>query len=466
MSDASNGGSAERTELARVLGPWDAALLTIGSVIGSGIFIVSADIVRELQHGGLLLLVWLGGGLLSLAGALTYAELGVMFPRAGGLYDYLKEAYGPVWGFLYGWGAFLVMMSGGIAALAVAFAEFLGGVFPGFVPSTALATLSLFGFERQLTLGQAVAVAAILSLTAVNVLGVRAGAWTQNVLTLIKVGAIVVFTAIGLATPAATDWSITAPIPSGTNLWLLLGVGMMAALWTYDGWYAATFSAGEMRQPSRALPIGLIVGTATITLLYLGLNVVYLRALPLGEMSLSTRVGETAATALFGVGAGRLLSAAIVVSTFGCLAATVLYTARIYLAMARDGSFFRSLAKVHPRFRTPAWSLWAHGAWASLLALSGTYEQLYIYATFAAVLFHVGAGASIFVLRRTRPDAPRPYRAWGYPVVPLLFVATSAAVVWNTLLERPIESLLGVGMLLAGLPAYAFWRRRARRPLT
>lgn len=454
---------AESTQLARVLGPWDATLLTIGSVIGSGIFIVSADIVRSLHHGGLLLLVWLGGGLLSLAGALTYAELGVLFPRAGGLYDYLKEAYGPVWGFLYGWSSFLVLMSGGIAALAVAFAEFLGGVFPGFVPAAPVLQISLLGFDRAITLGQVVAVTAILSLTAINVVGVRAGAWTQNVLTLIKIGAIVVFVVAGLATPAKAEWSLTAPVPSGTSLWLLLGVGMMAALWTYDGWYSATFSAGEMRRPSRALPIGLIAGTGTIMLLYLGLNVVYLRALPLSEMAASPRVGETAATALFGAGAGRLLSAAIVVSTFGCLAATILYAARIYLAMARDGSFFRSLAKVHPRFRTPAWSLWVHGLWASLLALSGTYEQLYIYSTFSAVLFHVAAGASIFVLRRSRPELPRPYRAWGYPVVPLLFVATSAAVVWNTLLERPVESLLGVGMLLVGLPAYAFWHRAARR---
>jgi APA family basic amino acid/polyamine antiporter len=449
-------------ELARVLGPWDAALLTIGSVIGSGIFIVSADIVRSLGHGGLLLAVWLGGGLLSLAGALTYAELGVLFPRAGGLYDFLKEAYGPVWGFLYGWGSFLVIMSGGIAALAVAFAEFLGGVFPGFVPEEPLFELSLFGLGRSVTLGQGVAVAAILSLTAVNVLGVRAGAWTQNVLTVVTVGAIVVFTAAGLAAPARTEWSVTGPLPAGGSLWLLLGVGMMAALWTYDGWYAATFSAGEMREPRRALPIGLIGGTATITLLYLGLNLVYLRALPLEAIADSPRVGEAAASTLFGAGAARLLSAAIVVSTFGCLAATILYTARIYFAMARDGSFFDALARVHPRFRTPAWSLWAHGGWAALLALSGSYEQLYIYATFAAVLFHVGAGASVFVLRRQRPDLPRPYRTWGYPVVPALFVVTSALVVWNTLLERPVESLAGVGMLVAGLPAYAWWRRRAR----
>jgi len=431
-------------------------------VIGSGIFLVSADIVQAVPHGGLLLMVWVGGGLLTLAGALTYAELGVLFPRAGGLYDFLKEAYGPAWGFLYGWGAFLVMMSGGIAALAVAFAEYLGGVLPGYVPGAVWIDVGLFGLSREITVGQVVAVAAIVLLTGVNVVGLKAGSWTQNVLTIVKVGAIVVFVALGLAVPAVTRPELTAPLPSAGSLWATLGIAMMAALWTYDGWYATTFSAAEMRDPKRSLPRGLIGGTVIIMTLYALLNFVYLRALPLEVIAGTRRVGEGAAIALFGAGGGRLLAIAVVISIFGCLAATILYTARIYYAMARDGAFFRSLAKVHPKFRTPMWSLWAHGAWASLLALSGSYDQLYIYATFAAVLFHVAAGAAIFVFRRKLPDAPRPYRTWGYPVVPLLFVVTSAVVLWNTLLARPMESLLGVGMLLLGLPAYFGWQRRAR----
>lgn len=449
-----------RTEagLKQVLGSWDAVLLTIGSVIGSGIFLVSADIVQTVPHGGLLLLVFVGGGLLTLAGALTYAEMGVLFPRAGGLYDFLKEAYGPAAGFLYGWGAFLVMMSGGIAALAVAFAEYLGGVLPGFVPGSVLAE----AFGWQVTAGQVVAVLSIVVLTAVNVVGLKAGAWTQNVLTVLKVGAIVVFVALGLAVPAVTKPELTAALPSTGGLWATLGVAMMAAFWTYDGWYATTFSAAEMRNPRRSLPWGLIGGTAIITTLYALLNYVYLRAMPIETIGETRRVGEQAAIVLLGATAGRLLAIAIVISIFGCLAATILYTARIYYAMAKDGAFFSSLAKVHPRFRTPAASLWAHGAWASLLAVSGSYDQLYIYATFAAVLFHVAAGSAIFVFRRRMPDAPRPYRTWGYPIVPLLFVVTSAVVLWNTLLERPTESLLGVGMLLIGLPAYFGWRRRAR----
>jgi APA family basic amino acid/polyamine antiporter len=453
------GGSG--TELARILGSWDAILLTIGSVIGSGIFLVSADIVQSAPHGGLLLLVWVGGGLLTLAGALTYAELGVLFPRAGGLYDFVKEAYGPTLGFLYGWGAFLVMMSGGIAALAVAFSEYLGAVLPGFVPGAPLLDLGFVGLERSITVGQVVSVVAIMGLTWVNVVGLKAGAWTQNALTVIKVGSIVVFIALGLAVPAKASADLTAPLPAAGGLWVMLGVAMMAAFWTYDGWYATTFSAAEMRDPKRSLPWGLIGGVAVITLLYALLNLVYLRALPLETIAGTRRVGEAAASALFGSGGGKLLAVAVVISTFGCLAATVLYTARIYFAMARDGAFFRSLGKVHPRFRTPHWSLWAHGAWASLLAVSGSYDQLYIYATFAAVLGHVAAGAAVFVFRRRLPDAPRPYRTWGYPVIPALFVVGSAVVLWNTLLERPAESLTGVGMLLLGLPAFFWWRRRA-----
>jgi APA family basic amino acid/polyamine antiporter len=214
-----------------------------------------------------------------------------------------------------------------------------------------------------------------------------------------------------------------------------------------------------MRNPRRDLPLGLIAGTGIIMALYLGLNAVYLRALPLEAMAATPRIGDTAAAALFGSGAARLVSAAVVVSTFGCLSATILYSPRIYLAMARDGLFFRSLAAVHPRFRTPARSLWAQSAWAIVLTASGTYEQLYTYVVFAAVLFHVATGAAVFTLRRKRPDAPRPYRVWGYPWVPALFIAASLALVANTLWEKPVESLWGLGLVVLGLPAYAWWRR-------
>ena len=452
--------------LERKLGAWDATLITIGSVIGTGIFITSADIARVLPHGGLLLAVWVVGGLLTLAGALTYAELGVLYPDAGGIYTYLKAAYGPLPGFLYGWVSFLVIMSGGIAALAVAFGVYLGAFFPFFSVDNVLAAAPAGpgGWTWTLSGAQVAAIAAILVLTAVNYLGVREGAWVQNGLTILKVGAIAAFCLFGFLVPARTaglGTAIGAPLPAAGGLLAAFGVGMIAALWTYDGWYGATFSAGEMRHPARHLPLGLIAGTAVIMALYLGLNAVYLRALPLPEMAGTPRIAETAAAALFGAGGARAVAAAVVVSTFGCLSATILYSSRIYLPMARDGVFFRSLAAVHPRFRTPGRSLWAQSAWALVLAVSGTYEQLYTYVVFAAVLFHVATGAAVFVLRRTQPEAPRPYRAWGYPVVPALFIGASLVLMLNTLWERPVESLTGLGLLAVGLPAYAWWRRRA-----
>jgi APA family basic amino acid/polyamine antiporter len=467
---AMSGGESDRARvegggLRRVLGAGDGALITIGAVIGTGIFITSADIVRVLPHGGLLLLVWAVGGLLTLAGALTYAELGVIYPDAGGIYTFLKEAYGPLWGFLYGWASFLVIMSGGVAALAVAFGIYFGSFFPYFAIDHVLVAVPLGGWTWTFSGGQLAAVGAIVLLTAVNYLGVREGAALQNLLTVLKVGAIVAFVGFGFALPARHSVGLAAPLP-GLGLGALLtafGVGMVAALWTYDGWYGLTFSAGEMRDPGRDLPVGLIAGCAIIMALYLGLNVVYLRALPIDAMAETPRIGESAAAALFGGWGGRAVAAAVVVSTFGCLSSTILYSSRIYMAMARDGVFFRSLAAVHPRFKTPGRSLWAQSGWALVLTVSGSYEQLYTYTVFAAIVFHVAAGAAVFVLRRKRPEAPRPYRVWGYPWVPALFIVATLILVGNTLWEKPVESLWGLGLVALGLPAYAWWRRGRRQ---
>jgi APA family basic amino acid/polyamine antiporter len=446
-------------DLVRGLGTWDATLLTIGSVIGTGIFITTADIARVLPNPALILLVWVAGGLLTLAGALSYAELGALFPRAGGIYHYLKEAYGPLWGFLYGWTCFLVILSGGIAALAVAFGEYLGSFLPFFSTRNILLGVPLAGYEWTVSGGQLAATGAIVVLTAVNYVGLRQGAGLQNLLTVIKVGSIALFVVFGFFVKESFELVAEGPLPIG-NLFAAFGVGMIAVLWTYDGWYGTTFSAGEMRRPRRDLPHGLIWGTAIIMLLYVGLNVVYLRALPLSEIAATPRIGETAAVALFGSGAGRLVSAAVLVSTFGCLAATILYSPRIYLAMARDGLFFRSLAEVHPKYRTPGRSLWAQSAWAIVLTLSGTYEQLYTYVVVAAVLFHVATGAAVFVLRRKRPELERPYRTWGYPWVPAVFIVASVLLLGNALLEKPVESLLGLALVALGLPAFSRWRRR------
>ncbi|HEY9422823.1 MAG TPA: amino acid permease [Thermoanaerobaculia bacterium] len=451
--------------LVRGLGTWDGALLTIGSIVGTGIFLTTSDMARVLPHTGLILLVWLAGGLLTLAGALTYGELGAMFPRAGGLYHFVKEAYGPLWGFLYGWTAFLVIMSGGIAALGVAFGEYLGSFVPFFSTRNVLASVPVGSWTWTLSGGQVAAAVAILFLTAVNHLGLKEGAGLQNALTVLKIGSIVVLAILGLvvAAPVAPDFhGPVGAIPGG--LLAAFGVAMIAALWTYDGWYGLTCSAGEMRDPGRSLPRGLILGTAAVALLYLLLNLVYTRALTIPAMAESPRIAETAAAALFGSGAARIVSAVVLVSTFGCLSATILYSSRIYLPMAEDGLFFRSLARVHPRHRTPVACLWAQTAWALILTFSGTYSQLYTYVVFASVVFHAMTAAAVFVLRRRQPDTPRPYRTWGYPLVPALFILACLLLIGNTLKESPVESLLGLGLVALGLPAYAMFRRRSAKP--
>lgn len=444
--------------LVRRLGAWDGALITIGSVVGTGIFLTTSDMARALPHPGLVLLAWVLGGLLTVAGALTYAEMGALFPRAGGMYHFLKEAYGPLWGFLYGWASFFVIMTGGIAAIAVGFGQYLGSFVPFFSTSNILFTApSLLGWSWSLSGGQLAALLAILLLTGVNTLGVGEAVRVQNLLTLLKVGAMFAFIVFGLARGASIP---SAPVPPAALAGF--GVAMIATLWTYDGWYGLTFSAGEIRDPGRNLPLGIVIGSVAVLALYTLVNAVYFAALPLDVIQGSPRIAETAAAALFGPRGATLITLAVVISSFGCLSSTILYSSRLYQPMAADGVFFPALAAIHPRWRIPARSLWAQSAWAMVLTTSGTYEQLYTYVVFAAVAFHVATGAAVFVLRRTHADLPRPYRTWGYPVVPALFLLASAGLVLNTLVERPMESGIGLVLVLLGLPAYFYWRGRSR----
>lgn len=423
------------TKLAARLGAWDAALLTAGSIIGTGIFLSAGDVARAGLTPGFILGAWALAGLVTLAGALSYAELGTMYPRAGGMVHFLEQAYGPLPAFLYAWTCLAVIMSGGIAAIAMGFGEYVAV----FVPVDARVS----------------ALAAIALLTAVNHFGVRGGATVQNVLAVIRIGSIAALVGFGLWAGAPPRAAVTlSGAPS-------LGLALIPALWTYDGWYAATFSAGELKNPKRDLPLGMISGIVLVVLLYLAINVVYLRALPVAELAQSTRPALDAAQALFGAGAARLFSAAVLVSAFGCLAATILYSSRTYIPMAEQGLFFRSFALVHERWRTPVRSLWLQSAWAALLVLSGTYEQLYTYVTFAVVLFHAATGAALFVLRVRQPLLERPVRAWGYPVVPALFVLASLWLAAVSIAEKPRESLAGLGLIALGLPAWLFWRRRA-----
>jgi basic amino acid/polyamine antiporter, APA family len=452
---------AKPPELVRGLTMWDATLVTVGSILGTGIFITTSDIARILPHSGLILLLWLLGGLVTLAGALTYAELGGLFPRAGGQYHFLKEAYSPFWGFLYGWAAFLVIMTGGIATMAVGFGEYLGAFLPFFSTKNVLLSLPLGFHTLRINGGQLAGALAILLLTAVNYVGLKEGAGLQNAITLVKIASIVGIGIIGLALPAPVSPQLFASLPEAGVL-TAMGVGMIAVLWSFDGWYGATNLAGEMRRPGRDLPLGLILGTVIVTVLYTLINVVYVRALTVSEMAATSRIGESTALVLFGPGGARLINAAVLVSTFGCISSTILYAARIYLPMAQDGVFLPALAQIHPRYQSPAACIVAQGLWSVLLTFSGSFEQLYTYVVFAVVLFHTLTGAAVFVLRRTRPDAERPYRTWGYPVVPAVFVLAAAALVVNTLLEKPTESLIGLGILALGVPAYLHWRRAAR----
>jgi APA family basic amino acid/polyamine antiporter len=447
--------------LRRELTAWDGASLTVGAVIGTGIFLTAGDVARALPDPALALGAWLVGGLLVLAGALAYAELGAMFPHAGGLYHFLREAWGPLAGFLYGWTCLLVIMTGGNAAIAVGFGEYLGGLVPAFAGDRTLVSLGALRVSGP----QGAAVLAILLLTAANHFGVREGARVQNALTLVKLAAIAALVVGGLAAAPAARPVAGEPLPIIGPLGLLapLGVALIATLWTYDGWYALTFSAGEVRDPKRDLPRGLVAGVLVVILAYALLNVVYLRALDVHTLGGTTRVAEAAALALFGEAGARAVTAAVAVSAFGCLAATLLYSSRIYHPMAADGLFFRGVAKIHPRWRTPVAALWLQSALAGALALSGTYTQLFTYVTFGGMLFHVAAGLAIFRLRATRPDDPRPYRAWGWPWLPALFVLAMALLTANTLQAAPRESLLGLLAIAAGIPAYLAWRRRGRR---
>ena len=448
--------------LVRSLGAVDGALITIGASVGSGIFLTTGDIARLCPQPSLILGLWAAGGLFALAGALAYAELGAMFPRAGGQYQFLKEAHGPLWGFLFGWTSFLVIMTGGVAAIAVGFGEYLGAFVPSLGSGVELLSLKLPGVRWTVTGPQLTAAVSVLALTGVNWLGVREGALVQNIATGLKFGALVVLVGIGLAAPAPVAPAWGAPLPPGSFV-AALGLGLVAVLWTYDGWYVLTFSAGEMRRPERTLPRGLVLGVAAVAMLYLAINWVYLRTLDVPTLARTSRVGEGAAAALLGPGAARAVTLVILLSMFGCLAANVLCCARIYLPMAEDGLFFRRLARIHPGHRTPSASLLAQGVLAAAIALSGTYAELYTTVVFAGVLFHAATAAAVFVLRRTRPDAERPFRAWGYPWTTGAFVVVCLVVASVPLVQAPVRSVLGLGLIAAGLPAYAFWSRTRDR---
>lgn len=436
------------TELKRELGLLDTTMLNVGTMIASAIFIVPATVAAQVPGSALMILVWVVGGAVSLLGALSVAELGAAYPEAGGQYAYLREAYGPMWGFLYGWANFAVINPASIAAIAVGFASYLGF----FVPLSPLAI-------------QGIAVLSIAMLTVLNCLGVRPGATTQNVLTFLKMGALgaLIVTAFLLPGGSADNFQPLWP-PGPAGGWIgSFGVAMVAVLWAYDGWIETTYVGSEIKDPGKNLPRSIILSTLIVIAFYVLASVAYSYVLSPARMAGSTLVASDAAQVTLGaVGAG-LVAVAILVSTLGANNGIILTAARIPYAMARGGLFFRSQGVVHPRFATPVVALLTQGAIASALALTGRYDQLATYVVFASFVFYALSAGAVIWLRRTAPQVARPYHTWGYPVTPLVFIAFALWLVSNTILESPRESAVGAGLILLGLPGYWYWRRSAQR---
>jgi APA family basic amino acid/polyamine antiporter len=454
--------------LVRQLGLFDSTMVMVGIVIGSGIFLTTGIMAKTLPSAGWILLAWVAGGLLTMAGALTYAELGAALPEAGGQYVYLREAYGPMAGFLFGWILFLVYMTGGIAGLALAFAEYFGYFFPSLsIQNTLLSTQVRLGglsLPYSLSAGQLIGVGVILVLSAVNFLGVLFGKVIQNLLTVLKIGILLAIITLGFSLGKGRAISLhlgSAGLEAGPLL-MGFGVALVAVIWAFDGWNNVNFVAGEIKNPRRNLPLALILGTLLVTVLYVLTNIVYFYALPVEEMTGVVRVAEKATSTLFGTSTGALVSAVVMVSVFGSLNGSILTGPRVYYAMARDGLFFRRVDRVHPRFHTPGFAIAIQAVWASLLTLVGTFEQIFTFAMFMAILFWIAAAAAVFTLRKKRPDLPRPYKTWGYPVVPFVFILASLGILLNTLAEKPVEALAGIGLTLAGIPVYFFWKNRNR----
>lgn len=443
-------GSTLQSGLRRTLGLRDLVLLAVGTVIGSGIFIVPATVLRETGGSlGVALLVWIAAGVLSLLGALTYGELGAARPEAGGLYAYVRDAFGPLPAFLYGWTAFFVIASGSVATLAVAFASYA----QQFVPLTPAAA-------------KGVAVLMILAVMLVNVRGARQGADVQNVSTIVKAAAIVLVSVLLLVLGHGAQMPGAPPAwPGAFDRSLLSGIGlaMIGVLWAYEGWQYVTFSAGETVDPQRVFPRGIIAGTALVIGIYILANVAYVAALGVTAAARSDRVAADAVSAVLGTAAGKVIAAVILVAMFSAANGITLTAPRMYYAMGRDGVFFARLGEVHPRFGTPAFAIIASSAWAIALAATGTFEQLLTYVVFVGWIFYALGALAIFVYRRREPDLPRPFRTPGYPVTPLLFVLAAAAIVVNTIISQPARAAVGIGIALIGVPVFYVWRARAAR---
>lgn len=476
-------------------------MLVMGSMIGSGIFIVSAEISREVNSPALLIGAWLITGFMTIVGALSYGELAAMMPRAGGQYVYLREALGPLWGFLYGWTLFLVIQTGTIAAVGVAFGKFLGVFFPSVssshwilhlwkVPPIQIGPMVLGNMDVGLSTQNLVAIIVVIVLSIVNVFGIKTGAMIQNVFTAAKVSALAGLVLLGLfigrnAQALAANFSghfwqnagLGAQHEIAAGVWVgtltVLAVAQVGSLFSADAWNNVTFTAGEVKNPSRNLPLSLAMGTGVVILLYVLCNVIYLNVLPLDgnpagatilergiKYATEDRVATAVMTQMLHAGGG-LMAVAIMISSFGCANGLILSGARVYYAMAKDGLFFRNVAKLHPTYKSPAVSLMVQMVWTCILCVSGSYGQLLDYIIFAVLVFYILTIVGLFVLRRTHPDADRPYRAVGYPVLPAIYIVMALFIDVVLLRYKPQYTWPGLIIVLLGIPVYYLWTRTA-----
>jgi basic amino acid/polyamine antiporter, APA family len=456
---------SESPSLVRGLSLLDSVLLLCGGIIGSSIFLTAKDIAGPLPHPMLFLLVWILGAGISLLGCTAFAELGSMFPDSGGQYVYLREAYGDLPAFLYGWMLFSVANGGTIAALSVASAAYLGGV----VPAISQEHVIFAAAGIVLTRAHVVALVAIFIVTWINVVGLRWGTILQNLATWAKFAAMAAFVILGFAIgkgdwhhfSAAPGQSLNLGLSSG-QLVSAFGVALIAVFWAYDGWVYITWVSGEVKDPRRNVPRAMVLGVVAVGIIYMAMNMTYVYALPMGEIAKHEIIAHAAAVALFSPAAAVWLSALIAVSCFGAMASCTMSGARVYFAMARDGAFFQKMAEVHPKWRTPAFSLIGQGIWGAVLTLSGRYDQLYTYVMFGMVLSYTLTVIGLFILRWKRPELPRPYRCTGYPWLPAIYVLIGSAWTLNTIVTRPTQAFWGAAIVLIGVPGYLYWKRMSR----
>ena len=499
-------------ELVKGLGLTSATMLVMGSMIGSGIFIVSSEISREVNSPALLIAAWLVTGFMTIVGALSYGELAAMMPRAGGQYVYLREALGPLWGFLYGWTLFLVIQTGTIAAVGVAFGKFLCIFVPSIsssnwilhfwkVPPIRVGPMVLGNMDVGLNTQNLVAIVIVVALSVINIFGLKLGALIQNVFTFAKVSALLglgllglfigrnaqalaanfhgsFWNNAGLGAQHAVQVGVGGPIVMVGTL-TILAVAQVGSLFSADAWNNVTFTAGEVKNPSRNLPLSLALGTGVVITLYIVCNFVFLNVLPLDgiangatilergiKYATEDRVGTAVMTQMLGSVGGLLMAAAIMISGFGCNNGLILAGARVYYAMAKDGLFFRSVAKLHPTYKTPAVSLMVQMVWTCVLCVSGSYGQLLDYIVFAVLVFYILTIFGLFVLRRRHPDTERPYRAIGYPVLPAVYIVMALFIDVVLLRYKPQFTWPGLIIVLLGIPVYFAWSRRAGGTLT